>query len=216
MPKGLLRKSGKKKQRGMTTYWLTAVAIAIACALGYYYAMTTRAILIGASLGGDSVRYLRNVTCKTPRVFHQGNCARIVLDNLFAPEDVMQLRALAERGMGVRPSRGGPTILDLNTGYLRDSDGLVNLFTDDRYTGLIQPADFELYRRVIMKLKGHVEDAFGLGEDYIFFTAPTFITRLDGRDSWSPKGTCILSGIYYIILYYTSICMCLLLACYWL
>lgn len=132
--------------------------------------------------------FVRNVTCMTPSVFHNHNCARIVMDNLFSAEDVQALKNLSEKGMSVRPSVGGPTMLDLNTGYLRDTEGLVNLFSDERYKGFIDKSDFDLYRRVIGKLKGHVESSFGMPENYISFTAPTFITRLDGRAAWNPKG----------------------------
>lgn len=132
--------------------------------------------------------FIHNVTCLTPLIYHNGNCARVVVDDVFSQDDVLALRSLAEKGMSVRPSIGGPTILDLNTGYLRDTAGLVNLFNDDTYAGLIDQADFDLYGRMIEKLKLQVEETFGLPKDYIFFTAPTFITRLDGRDSWNPKG----------------------------
>jgi hypothetical protein len=127
--------------------------------------------------------YLKNVTCLSG-IFN-GNCARIIVDGIFEDADILALKAIAEKGMALRAQRGGPTILDLNTGYLRDTDGLVNLFTSSEYNGVFARSDFELYDRMIRKLKFHVGSAFGISN--IFFTAPTFITRLDGNQSWAPQ-----------------------------
>jgi hypothetical protein len=145
------------------------------------------------------VSFSRAVACRDP--IHQGRCGRRVVDDLFEASDIHALLAIAEKGMSIRPSLGGPTILDLNTGYLRDSAGLVNLFesaspaprkgyssaSDQDGAPLFQDADFVLYERIIRKLKGHVQESFGLDAP-IYFTAPTFITRLDGNASWKPRG----------------------------
>jgi hypothetical protein len=47
---------------------------------------------------------------------------------LFDLEDVLALRKIAEKGMAVRPRLGGPTIVDLNTGFIRDTSGLINIY----------------------------------------------------------------------------------------
>jgi hypothetical protein len=78
---------------------------------------------------------------------------------------------------------GGPTILDINTGFLRDSAGLQNLFVEDN--DVFEPQDFEIYGRIINRLRSLVSSTFG---QTVYFTAPTFITRLDGRPEWSPQG----------------------------
>lgn len=155
----------------------------LAAAAAYYWHRIPSVVTIGVDQ--RTVHFVRNVTCLTPYIFHRNNCARVVLDGLFDGVDVAALKELAQRGMAARPSIGGPTILDLNTGYLRDTNGLVNLF-QDQSSDIFKKKDFELYERMIQKLKRHVESTFGT-ED-IYFTAPTFVTRLDGRASWSPKG----------------------------
>jgi hypothetical protein len=144
------------------------------------------------------VSFSRIVPCADP--IHQGRCGRSVVDDLFDESDIDALLAIAEKGMSVRPSLGGPTILDLNTGYLRDSAGLVNLFEATRPSksdasapnleseSLFQDVDFMLYERIIHKLKGHVQESFGGAPGPVYFTAPTFITRLDGNASWKPRG----------------------------
>lgn len=79
---------------------------------------------------------------------------------------------------------GGPTILDINTGFIRDSNGVENLFTRDN--DIYSSDDFNHYGRIIKKLKDIVSSTFKLDIDNLYFTAPTFITRLDGNSSWSP------------------------------
>lgn len=45
------------------------------------------------------------------------SCARRVTDGLFHESDIKILHTIVEKGMSLRPALGGPTILDINTGY---------------------------------------------------------------------------------------------------
>lgn len=110
-------------------------------------------------------------------------CGRRVVDDLFSNEDIQTLHAIVEKGMNHRENKGGPTILDINTGYIRDTDGLVNLFVGN--TAVFSDEDFAHYGRIITTLKAAVADTFNLQE--LYFTAPTFITRLDGNPAWEAK-----------------------------
>lgn len=112
------------------------------------------------------------------------SCDRIVLDGVFSHDDVAKLKEIAVKGMATRTSKGGPTILDLNTGYIRDSAGLINLFVN--HNSLFSAEDFAAYGSIILRLKALVQSSFGADE--LFFTAPTFITRIDGRADWQPQG----------------------------
>ena len=115
-------------------------------------------------------------------------CGRRVVDDLFSHDDIAILKGIVEKGMGSRAKLGGPTILDINTGFIRDSKGLANLFlqpeagTSSMYT----EEDFAHYGSIIKRLKGAVSAHFGL--DTLYFTTPTFITRLDGNATWEPEG----------------------------
>jgi hypothetical protein len=93
------------------------------------------------------------------------------------------LHAIVEKGMSTRPSLGGPTILDINTGYIRDTAGLENLFSKSQ--DVYSDEDFAHYAKIITKLKETVSQTFGISE--LYFTAPTFITRLDGTKQWEPR-----------------------------
>eukprot|EP00602_Paraphysomonas_sp_CaronLab_P009781 CAMPEP_0185026834 /NCGR_PEP_ID=MMETSP1103-20130426/11351_1 /TAXON_ID=36769 /ORGANISM="Paraphysomonas bandaiensis, Strain Caron Lab Isolate" /LENGTH=265 /DNA_ID=CAMNT_0027560553 /DNA_START=73 /DNA_END=870 /DNA_ORIENTATION=+ len=109
-------------------------------------------------------------------------CSRVVLDGAFSERDITDLRDIAAKGMSARESMGGPTILDINTGFLRDTNGVQNLFTESNE--VFSSSDFEKYGNIIRHLKNLVSSTFGAE---VYFTAPTFITRLDGRSSWNPQ-----------------------------
>lgn len=116
-------------------------------------------------------------------------CSRLVKDDIFAEEDIEKLKTLANKGYATRgvdgKGEGGPTILDINTGYIRDSAGLENLFSREDSEMIFTEEDFAVYGRIISGLKAEVMSATGAQE--LYFTAPTFITRLDGRESWEPN-----------------------------
>ena len=61
--------------------------------------------------------------------------------------------------------------MDINTGYIRDSNGLENLFKRD--ADIYSETDFGNYGRIINELKIFVEAVFGVTD--LHFTAPTFM-----------------------------------------
>ncbi|CAH0513870.1 unnamed protein product [Peronospora belbahrii] len=152
----------------------------------------------------DVVEHLRmNVTCastENARNFVTGChkkkgeiCGRAVIDNFVTPSQVMRLREIAEIGMKNRSALGGPTIMDINTGYVRDSEGLINIYQPEkRIPNEMKPGvkrfeklQYNLYRRVVEKVRWAVMKEFGLKA--LYFSAPTFITRFVGNDSWAPN-----------------------------
>ncbi|TYZ57511.1 hypothetical protein PybrP1_004354 [[Pythium] brassicae (nom. inval.)] len=114
-------------------------------------------------------------------------CGRAVRDGFVTPEEVAQLREIAEIGMANRSRLGGPTIMDVNTGFVKDGDGLVNIYQKDRSSPPVPrftAEQFALYRSVIERIRLALVEEFQL--EFLYFTAPTFITRLVGNASWSP------------------------------
>jgi hypothetical protein len=107
-----------------------------------------------------------------------------VVDKLFSDDEIVQLHEIAKKGMSQRKAVGGPTILDINTGYIRDTDGMENLFM--RSKDIFSSEDFAHYGRIIHRLKETLEATFNIAD--LHFTAPTFITRLDASVAWKPKG----------------------------
>lgn len=134
---------------------------------------------------------------KNPSCYSR-HCARTVIDGLFSDTDINNLREIARKGMGQRVSVGGPTILDINTGYVRDSAGMENLFADAN--SLFLESDFDVYGSIVNKLKEHVGQTFGVQD--LYFTAPTFITRLDATIPWKAKGmnARILHKLFFIVM----------------
>jgi hypothetical protein len=103
------------------------------------------------------------------------------------PADVVALREIAEIGMANRSRLGGPTIMDANTGFVKDGDGLVNIYQSTKSappTPRFTKEQFALYRDTIERIRVALMDEFQL--EHLYFTAPTFITRIVGNDTWAP------------------------------
>lgn len=131
-------------------------------------------------------------------------CGRRVLDGVFSDNDVNSLLQIVNKGMAQRESKGGPTILDINTGYIRDTDGLDNLFLKN--TVIYSENDFTHYGNIIKVLKDKVAETFSIKE--LYFTAPTFITRLDGDSNWKPQSLTLQYYFVYIVIivFYFKVC----------
>ena len=118
---------------------------------------------------------------------HPTSCGRYLLDEFVDTYDVDRLRDIAQKGLEYRNEGGtpaaGPTIIDINTGYIRDSNGLINAFANDN--NIFDVADFDHYGRIIKKLKTKVEEVFSIQD--VYFTAPTFITHIKGTADWEPQ-----------------------------
>jgi hypothetical protein len=96
------------------------------------------------------------------------------------------VQEIAEKASKTRADIGGPQIIDINTGFIRDSNGLANLFGEmEKGEAIYTEEDFLLYGGVITQLKETIEQLYGINE--LYFTAPTFISRLDGRPEWDPS-----------------------------
>ncbi|RHY97962.1 hypothetical protein DYB35_007145 [Aphanomyces astaci] len=102
-----------------------------------------------------------------------------------------------------RSTLGGPTIMDINTGmysadhpirrweftsscigYVKDGNGLINLYRQDPPVQFTTE-QYTLYRDVIESIRLAIMDEFRLST--LYFTAPTFLTRLIGNASWVPQ-----------------------------
>jgi len=121
---------------------------------------------------------------------HPEKCGRAVFDNFVTKDEVSQLRAIVDFGMTyASPSaaKGGPTIMDINSGFVRDPESVVNMYNPK---GGKAPAKFtsqqyDLYRKVIERIRTTIVKEFG--GDFLHLTAPTFITREVGSTSWEAK-----------------------------
>ena len=94
--------------------------------------------------------YEGTIRCTSPK----SGCKRFISDGVFSMDDIAILRAIATKALKTRSDNdvGGPTIIDINTGYMRDTIGLKNLFAGE--TQVFDDVDFSHYGRIIKKLKG--------------------------------------------------------------
>jgi hypothetical protein len=146
-----------------------------------------------------------------------GSCGRYVEDGFLSRAEASGLVSILDRAfdrgaLTAATGPAGPSIADLNTGYVRrpwgDGEGpaegvedriggsLTNLFKPlvDPATGavLAPPAsftreEFDAYGAMMEAIRVRVsERVFGLPTP-LFFTAPTFVTRTVGREGWVPR-----------------------------
>ena len=116
------------------------------------------------------------------------SCSRQVIDGYFSDEDIASLKVIVNKGLSqsaLEPG-GGPSIFDLNTGFVRTPKGVENIFSA-KHDNVFTAQDFAVYRDIITRLKELVKSRMGIAT--LYFTAPTFVTRLDATDpTWEPAG----------------------------
>lgn len=114
-------------------------------------------------------------------------CGRHWEDDFVSPEDVATLRAMVQRGFARSSRTVGPTILDANTGFMRD-DTLQNIYRRQRLKGseeVLEPVDFTsdqfaVYGGVFTRIHARLKEVFNIST--LHFTAPTFVTRILGSE----------------------------------
>ena len=121
-------------------------------------------------------------------------CLRHGEDDFVSPAEAAQLLAMMQAGFARSRRSAGPTILDVNTGYLREGGRVVNIYKDelDKATGRVtapavafNDSDLALYRSVFDRIRGRIVAVFNLTS--LFFTAPTFVTRIVGAEGWEAE-----------------------------
>jgi len=122
-------------------------------------------------------------------------CGRYIVDNFVSASDVEVLLLMVRRGMQrsrIGTSDGGPAILDLNSGLLRDT-ALQNVYkplVSRRDGRQLAPsvnfthAELALYKSVFDRIHARIREVFNL--THLYFTAPTFVTRIRGKEGWQP------------------------------
>ena len=165
---------------------LLAAAVCAVAAVGLRTARLARPVAMPQRLTRTMrVRHARRaVPCATTSVCGERPCDRVVIDDWLPPAEIDALRDIARRGAAAADAAaasGGPTIVDINSGFVMAPGArLVNLYQSKRKP--FGGEDYELYRSVIRRLKAEVEAAFPRASA-LYFTAPTFLTRLSGENA---------------------------------
>lgn len=77
------------------------------------------------------------------------HCARVMYDDFLTAAEVSHLRSIADVGMAGRSKLGGPTIMDMNSGYVKDGQGLMNIYHSSKSRPVFTAQDYELYKRYL-------------------------------------------------------------------
>ena len=133
--------------------------------------------VIGKDDGGFEIR----TPCSRKNA---GQCGRAVLDDFVSSEEVSALHGIASQGMKGASEDLGPLIMDINTGYVFGSAGLRNIYTAAVGSRIsFDEQQYALYRDVVMRVRGAIHSTFDAD---VLLTAPTFLTRIRGGDTWEP------------------------------
>jgi len=159
--------------------------------------LVTGAAIVPKRTAGSPERHLFPVECPTnplpPKCTPDpSRCSRVVLDNFISAEEGASLRRIVDKGMAFSPAAaasGGPTIMDINSGFVRTSAGPMDNMHQPQAKGKtrvdISTAEYQLYGTVIERIKRTIQEEFGISQ--LHFTAPTFVTREVGNTAWHPK-----------------------------
>jgi hypothetical protein len=130
----------------------------------------------------------------TPGLVPERGCGRYIEDGFVTAEEAEALLNMTRHGMSrsvLPPDAGGPAILDVNTGFLRDT-ALQNIYKPRPARAGIpaappvafSPAQLQLYGDVFSRIHARLVRTFNLSR--LYFTAPTFVTRIRGAPGWVP------------------------------
>ena len=144
----------------------------------------------------------------------RGACKRALFDDFVSEEEVDGLLAMARKGMQHTRADGGPTIFDVNSGFVMEGLRLRNIYRsheqqmkekrkkrkgkhytseeeeeeeeDEDTGGFFTQSQFTLYRDVVQRIHDPIVEEFALTSE-LYFSAPTFITRIVGDANWAPN-----------------------------
>ncbi|OEU08642.1 hypothetical protein FRACYDRAFT_249538 [Fragilariopsis cylindrus CCMP1102] len=160
------------------------------------------------------------------QIQQQFECHRFVIDNFISIEEINQLRRITFKGMSyvddndsnstdsdstsdststTSSASGGPTIMDINTGYIRNTNEVTSIYSNSssegnekrklkkRHAIRFTENDHELYQDVIDRIQKRITKEFlqlssSSSSSSVYHTAPTFITRAVGSLEKSYNG----------------------------
>eukprot|EP00058_Branchiostoma_floridae_P019542 XP_002605032.1 hypothetical protein BRAFLDRAFT_85174 [Branchiostoma floridae] len=79
---------------------------------------------------------------------------------------------------------GEASILDLHSGALSKGDSFINLYQmmkSNKDRSVFSEDDFSLYRRVKNRIRSAIAEEFGIQQDRLHLTHPTFFSRMTTR-----------------------------------
>jgi hypothetical protein len=142
-------------------------------------------------------------------------CGRLVRDDLASRAEADALLAMMQKAFRRSRVAAGPTLADINSGLMRDSEqGIMRLY-QDRPARAASPSggaevaegaegaglegegddgrrvsftreEYALYRSLVERARAAVAAHFGVEDGALFFTAPTFVTRIRGSADYRP------------------------------
>ncbi|TRY69063.1 hypothetical protein TCAL_04139 [Tigriopus californicus] len=189
-PKLIKRISPETSDKGAALshkQWTRMVTIGAIAMILYYTAKTgqTNTIMAKQSEVLESKRYQNSVCTPSYRqdIEKVGSkdclprkCGRVIMDDLLQESETEAILALAKKGLAQGGSSGGASILDLHSGALSQGEAFINVYKV--YPDLFTRSEFEVYKSVKDRVKAAVAEHFGLNNDHLFLSHPTFFSRI--------------------------------------
>lgn len=144
----------------------------------------------------DNIIIIDNIS-NNKTVYNKINDIRYIDDNFLLNNDELKLlQTMLNRSFNIiyneddkieLNKNGGPTILDINSGYARDSiAGLRNIYSLPSGNGIKFSIDeYKIYEDIFNRLRLKVMKLYNLKN--LYFTAPTFTARILGNENYKPK-----------------------------
>ena len=119
------------------------------------------------------------------------NCHRVIINNFISLDESASLIAVADRGIDAVTNSEtfatfqaqGPTIVDINSGFVRGPKAVrpLNMYDGFDSSNLFTEAEIKLYNDTLRSVRSIIEIEFDAKG--VYFTGPTFITKIIGGDS---------------------------------
>ncbi|XP_037959568.1 2-oxoglutarate and iron-dependent oxygenase domain-containing protein 3-like [Teleopsis dalmanni] len=105
-------------------------------------------------------------------------CGRFITDKLIEAAEGEILLDLARSILTKYNSSGGASVLDLHTGALSFGEGFINAYDIEDLKDAFKEEHFNVFNLVRRKIKRAIAEHFGISNANLYFTYPTFFSRL--------------------------------------
>lgn len=108
-------------------------------------------------------------------------CGRAVMDGLVTSKEAESLLRLSKNGLSFGGSNGGASILDLHSGALSMGDTFINIYSllkKHNIDNVFTQDEVSLYRKVKGRIQQAIATEFGILQENLYLTKPTFFSRM--------------------------------------
>jgi len=191
----------KKKPKSPNNLYMAGLAVTVVALVGLFWS-SFRPSEVTISKQTQDVEYFLEVNCSDEHAKKEQvaqctptKCGRLILDGLLNEHEIETLRGLAESGtMVMGGGDGGASILELYSSTASRGGAFVSLFqlrknalesgdiaTSSAIESVYSDDNLATYYSAKEKVKVAIAAAFGINEELLHLTQPTFFSRLTAK-----------------------------------